>query len=187
MEKWVVSKNVLERKWALDETGYDAYCLFVYEDKQVSLAKEINKKFDYALALPILKMSHKIVNGERTTVQSPLLSSYVFLYLPKGKDRREITVERFNFRVLDVKNEQGKLIGDDLKYADWIKENNGLIPLSQAILKDGLVKIVSGPLKNMEGKIIKYDKHRRNCLIEIEFLSQVAQTWLPFEYIDTVI
>lgn len=187
MEKWVVSKDILDRKNYLEEVGYDAYCLFIYEDKEVSLAKELNKNFEDILAIPILKISHKIKNGERTTIQSPLLSSYIFLFTPKNKDRRELTIKRFNYKVLGTSSDGGKLIGEDLKYAEWIKDNNGIIPLSQAILSNGLVKIVSGPLKNFEGKIIKYDKHRRNCLIEIEFLGKTTQTWLPFEFVDTII
>ena len=187
MDYWSFNKNLQERKEYLETNGYDAYCLFVLSGKEVVLAKELNKDFEDILALPILKMAHRSKMGEKSEVQVPLLSSYIFLYLPKDRDIREIRIERFSFKVLDNKNEFGKLTGEDLDYANFVKENNGLVSLSQAIKTNGIVKIISGPLKKMEGKIIKYDKHNRNCLIEIEFLGKTIATWLPFEYVDSTI
>ena len=187
MDNWSFNKNLAQRKENLETYGYNAYCLFTLTGKEVVLAKELNKDFDDILALPVLKMAHRSRMGEKSEVQVPLLDSYIFLFLPKDRDIREIRIERFSFRVLDNKNDGGRLVGGDLDYANFVKENNGLVSLSQAIKVNGIVRIVNGPLKKMEGKIIKYDKHNRNCLIEIEFLGKTIATWLPFEYIDSTI
>ena len=76
------------------------------------------------------------------------------------------------------------MYGNDLVYANWVLEAEGLITVSKAIELNGKVKIINGPLKNLEGNIIEYSKHNRNCKIEIHLLNQTINAWLPFEYID---
>lgn len=184
MELFKLSDDLKQRKLNLIATGYNAYCLFCLPGIEITLAKEINTNYDYALALPILKMAHRSRAGEKYDVQEPLLSSYIFVYLPKDKNIFKIRTSRFHFRVLAKETDSGILVGNDLRYAEWVLEVEGLISVSEAIKYNGKVKIIAGPLKRLEGNIVEYSKRNRNCCIEIELLNQKIKTWLPFDWVD---
>ena len=182
---WVFDDVLKQRKIDLVSSGYDAYCLYTFKAKEDIIAQELNNNYDYLLATPLIKMSHRSRNGVRFNVQEVLLKNYIFLYVKKGYDTRNVKSSQYYFKVLAKKTDDGKLFGMDLTYANWVLDKEGMIGLSEAIELNGKVKIIKGPLKNMEGYIVKYSKNNRNCLIEIEFLNQKINTWLPFEWADT--
>lgn len=184
MSNWSMSDELLTRKAFIKEEGYKAYCLFCLPGTEITLATELNNNYDYLLALPVLKMSHRSRGGIKYDTQEPLVSSYIFVYMLKDKDIFKLQTSRFHYRVLSKDADNGALINNDLDYANWVLDINGLISVSEAIQVNGKVKIINGPLKQLEGKIVKYSKRSRNCLIEIEFMSQIIKTWLPFDWVD---
>lgn len=179
-----LNEKLKQRKQYIENEQYYAYCLFCLPGTEITLANELNNNYDYLIALPVLKMSHKSVNGEKSDVQVPLVSSYIFVYMLKDRDINKITTSRFHYRVLSRDVENGILAGQDLVYANWLFATDGCISVSEAMKINGRVKIINGPLKRMEGHIVQYSKRSRNCLIEIEFMSQTIKTWLPFEWVD---
>lgn len=178
------SNELKQRKLNLIANGYDAYCLSVLNGQEVKLANELNKEYDYLIATPLMKMAHRSRNGQKYDVEEPLLSGYVFLYMPKDKDAFSIKSNYYSYRLLSYKNNDGKLMAGDLEYANWVLDFEGMLSVSEAIKIDGKVVIINGPLKTMEGYIVDYSKKNRNCCIEIDFLGQKTRTWLPFEWID---
>ncbi len=181
---WEFSDELKLRKQELVESGYDAYCLFTLEGIETKLADELNKKYDYLVVSPLLKMAHRSRGGEKYDVQEVLLGGYLFVFLPKDKEIFYIKSDNYYFKVLSKNTDSGKMVLKDLEYAEWVLEQEGVLSVSQAIKIDGKVKIVGGPLKNLEGVIVEYSKKNRNCCIEIELMSQKIKTWLPFEWID---
>ena len=184
MEDYVFTEELQERRQHLREVGYNAYCLFCLPGIEITLAKEINTNYEYALALPILKMAHRSRGGVKYDIQEPLISSYIFIFIPKDRDIFKIQTSRFKFRILEKDANKGALIDQDLEYANWVLEVGGLISVSEAIKYNGKVKIVGGPLKRLEGKIVEYSRRSRNCCIEIELMNQIIKTWLPFDWVD---
>lgn len=181
---WEFGDDLKNKKLKL-ANEYDAYCLFTLTGQEEKLASEINDEYDYALATPIMKMAHRSRMGERFDVQEVFLSGYVFLYLPKDRDIKYIRSNRGNyFKVLSRSNDDGKLYGGDLRYAEWVLNVEGVLSVSEAIKIDGKVKIVNGPLKDLEGSIVEHSKKNRNCCIEIDFLGQKTRAWLPFDWVD---
>ena len=181
---WNFTDELKERKQRLISEGYDAYCLFTLQGLELNISDELNRTYEYCLAMPLLKMSHRSRNGNKYDVQEVLLSGYIFVYLEKGRDINKIKSSKNYFRILNRQNEDGRLFGRDLDYANWVLEEEGLLQVSEAIKLNGKVKIVNGPLKDLEGNIVEYSKRNRNCKIEIELLGQTINTWLPFEWID---
>ena len=184
MAYFELSEELIRRKEYLIDNGYNAYCLFCLPGTEITLATELNNNYDYLLALPILKMSHRSRGGVKYDVQVPLISSYIFVYMLKDKDIFKLITSRFHYRILSKDADKGSLVGNDLEYAKWVLDINGSISVSEAINVNGKVKIINGPLKQLEGKIIQYSKRSRNCLIEIEFMSQAINMWLPFDWVD---
>ena len=181
---WEFDDNLKERKLKLVAEGHDAYCLFTLQGLELNIAEEINNNYDYCLATPLTKMSHRSRKGKKYDVQEVLLGGYIFLFMEKGRDVYKIRSARNYFRILSRNNDDGKLYGRDLAYAEWVLEQEGCISVSEAIKLNGKVRIVGGPLKELEGNIVEYSKRNRNCCIEIDFLGQTIKTWLPFNWID---
>ena len=181
---WEFDDTLKKRKLKLVAEGYDAYCLFTLQGLELNIAEEINNNYDYCLATPLTKMSHRSRKGKKYDVQEVLLGGYIFLFMEKGRDVYKIRSARNYFRILSRNNDDGKLYGRDLAYAEWVLEQEGCISVSEAIKLNGRVRIVGGPLKELEGNIVEYSKRNRNCCIEIDFLGQTIKTWLPFNWID---
>ncbi len=181
---WEFSDELKLRKESLIKSGYDAYCLFTLEGLETKIADELNKRYEYCLVSPLLKMAHRSKKGVKYDVQEVLLGGYLFVYLPIDRKVYYLKSDNYYFKVLSKDNDNGKLVGKDLEYADWVLSQEGVLSVSEAIRIDGKVKIVGGPLKNLEGQIVEYSKKNRNCCIEIELMSQKIKTWLPFDWID---
>lgn len=181
---WKFSDELKQRKLNFIVNGYNAYCFYVIQGQELNIADEINNNYEYAIATPLTKMSHRSRKGYKFDVQEVMLPGYVFCFLPIDKDVFKIKSYKNTLKVLNWKNDDGKLYGSDRDYADWILETEGFLTVSEAININGKVKIINGPLKNLEGNIIEYSKHNRNCKIEIQLLNQTINAWLPFEFID---
>ena len=181
---WSFSSKLLQRKQDLLTSGYDAYVLFTLQGLELDISEELNNNYDYCIATPLTKMSHRSRGGNKYDVQEILLGGYIFVYLRKGRDINKVKSTKNYFRILSRQNEDGKLYGKDLEYAEWVLEQEGVLSVSEAIKINGMVKIVNGPLKNLEGSIVEYSKRNRNCRIEVELFGQKIDAWLPFDWID---
>ncbi len=181
---WEFSDELKRRKDSLIESGYDAYCLFTLGGLETKIADELNKKYEYSITSPLLKMAHRSKNGVKYDVQEVLLGGYLFVYLPRDREIYYLKSDNYYFKVLSKDDDNGKLVDKDLEYADWVLAQEGVLSVSEAIRIDGKVMIVSGPLKNLEGQIVEYSKKNRNCCIEIELMNQKIKTWLPFDWVD---
>lgn len=182
---WEFDDELKRRKLELVANGYDAYCLFTLQGLELNIAEELNNNYDYCIATPLTKMSHRSRKGKKYDVQEVMLGGYIFLYLEKGRDVYKIRSAKNFFKILSRKNDDGKLYGSDLEYAKWVLDVEGSLSVSEAIKLNGKVQIVNGPLKNLEGQIVEYSTRNRNCCIEIDLLGQKIRTWLPFDWIDT--
>ena len=178
------TEDLSKRRDFLKSEGMDVYCLYVLYGLEVLIANKFNQKFPDILSLPILKYQHKSVDGIKSVIQKPMLSNYIFLYLPKDMNVYELRIEGSTYKVLNPKNDDGRLVGYDLNYALRILDAGGIVDMSKAIKENDRVKIVSGPLKEIEAKIVKMDPRNRNAKIVVDFLGRTTEIWLPFEYMD---
>ena len=166
------------------ENGFDSHVFFTLSNSEIDLAEELNGKYDNIYALVLKRMVHRSSHGKKWDEEDVLISGYVFVYVPKYYDIKLIRSDNNPFRILKWKLEYGKLFGDDYRYSEWVLEQNGLIGISKAIKVNEKVKIVSGPLQDLEGYIVEYSKRNRNCCVEVTFMNQTIRTWLPFEWTD---
>ena len=116
-----------------------------------------------------------------------MLPGYVFISVPFDDDG----INLYNcarlpdvYRLLTDSEGNWPLWGNDEKFARWVIKNRGMIGLSQAYKAGDKIRMLSGPLKELEGNIIKIDRRGRNGLIEAEFDGQKKQFWLAFEYTE---
>ena len=164
--------------------GFDSYVLFTMSGKEDDLAEELNKTYEDLYCLILRRMVHRSDHGRKWDEEAVLIKGYVFVFAPMGYDIRYVKSENNPFRILKSKLDMGKLFGDDLEYAQWVLKQDGLIGISKAIRVNEKVKIIEGPLAEMEGNIVQYSRRNRNCLVELSFMNRTIRTWLPFEWTD---
>ena len=79
-----------------------------------------------------------------------------------------------------------RLQGGDRQFARWLFQYDGLLDFSKACREGSRIRIISGPLKDMEGKILRVDKRGRSGQVTLEFNGRTIPIWLGFELIDLV-
>lgn len=184
MRKFIFDDELLKRKEFLLNNGYDAYCLNTYLSKEMDLCYELNTNYEHILVLPIRKKSYKSKDGIKEVIEKPLLSNYVFVFLPKEEHIYNIKSQNILYKVLNKTVQEGRLFGSDLEYADFILKNNGVLDISKAIKEGTKVKILSGPLKDLEAYIISYDTRNKGVKVRIHLLNRDIETYLPYELVD---
>ena len=159
--------------------GFDCY-LFYTPSKfmETTLSRKLNNRYPNACFLTLRKMMHRSKDGKKWDEQVLLLENYIFVYVRKDEPidfLKEITSMSY---VQDIGN--GNLEKDNLAYARWILEMDGLLEISTARLENNMVQITSGPLHELKDKILKYSKRNRNCFVSFNIGEIKIETWLPF-------
>lgn len=181
---WVYDDTLRARERCLYKTGFDVYCLFSITNGEIRIANELNRLNTSCIALPFLRMMRKKENGKRSLVQAPLLGGYIFLFVPVDFDMASLQKGEQPFRVLERKQGGGKLEGEDRKYAEWALGQGGILDVSQAVQIDDKVRIISGPLLDLQGCITGFSKNSKNYQVEFEMMGRMVHVWLPYELIE---
>ena len=71
-----------------------------------------------------------------------------------------------------------------MEYGNWLFRYNGLLGFSQAYKEGTQIRITSGPLKDMEGKIKCVDKRGMSGQIILSFHGKDVPVWLGFKLIN---
>ena len=164
--------------------GFDAYVFFTLSGKEEELAEELNGKYKDIYCLALKRMVHRSNHGRKWDEEAVMIKGYVFVYVPLNYDIKTVRSDNHPYHILRWKLELGKLFGDDYSYAKWVLEQDGLLGISKAVRINEKVKIIEGPLAELEGYIVRYSPRNRNCLVELTFMNQQIRTWLPFEWTD---
>ena len=173
------------------------YCLSVKvgsEQKNIPFLKAlaIRELEDYSLKayFPVREMKDK-KGGIFITHDQPMIPGYLLIYSDKelGKINREIRrMSQSSYGLLKYSDGTFDLKGRDLEYATWIFSLEGRITASKVkvinnIQKGDSIVVISGPLKDFKGKIIKMNKNSR-VLVEVEFLGDIKTINLPIEILN---
>jgi Transcription antiterminator len=148
-----------------------AYCAFCKTSYEIKTAQEINRMFSdmgvvaYAPAR-ILKERYR---GEVKEVHKPLMEGYVFVYGQAKLEPSFTTVLPNVIKLLKYGFGEYELRGTDFEYANYIYQNNGVIGISDIICVGKEVKVVSGPLEEYKGTIVKLDKRKERVFLRISF------------------
>lgn len=184
MKRFVFDEELLQRKEYLLKNGYDAYCLNTFLNKEIDLCDELNTNYEHILVLPIRKKSYQSKNGIKEVIEKPFVSNYVFVFLPKEEHIYNIKSNNILYKVLNKTIDEGRLFGSDLEYAELILKNNGVIDISKAIKEGTKIRILSGPLKELEAYIVSYDTRNKGVKVRIHIMDRDIETYLPYEYVD---
>ncbi|MEG2701283.1 MAG: hypothetical protein RSA65_01625 [Clostridia bacterium] len=161
-------------------------CLSVRSGRETWITNQINETCGAITAKEILQMKHKSSNGQRFVQPTQMMPGYVFFKAEADFIVQELTRLKDVYRVLKSNDGLWSLAGGDLDFAQWVFKYDGMIGLSKAYREGDCVKIISGPMKDYEGQILRIDRRNRNGLVAIGFDRQIFQTWLAFEWLDEI-
>lgn len=169
--------------------AYCLYCKTGSEEKLVYLLKKdmrdyLNMELDVIFPTRIMNQRKR---GVWKKVVQPLLPGYMFLYLPDEVPFPIFIIkqERDAYKVLRYSDGSLELKDADLQYANWVYNHGGLLKPSTVVYKEGnLVKVLDGPLKDMEGKIVKLDRHHKRVVVGFMFAGKERRVNLSVEVID---
>ncbi len=170
------------------------YCLFCRAGAEKTFAKNLRflLKRDYpccddaSVIFPVRLLTER-KKGVWKSKEQPLLPGYVFLYLDDGEPFPSLQVRQCDgyYRVLKYPDGSSDLRGADREYAQWIRSHEGVLKPSQVSLDAGnMITVISGPLKDMKGKVVKLDKHKKRVVVAFEFVGELREVNLSVEFVS---
>lgn len=112
------------------------------------------------------------------------MPGYVFFDADTEPTWNRILKDSAVLKLLSYGDGEYALRGTDLEFIDWIKKNNGIIEMSSAVKVGSMIEFVAGPLKDMNGKIIKINRSRRQ--VQVSFGSEngiISKVWCSMEFV----
>lgn len=159
-------------------------CLYVTVGLESQTAQLLETIYPQLQVFSVNRVKHRQIKGVRSYETEVMLPGYLIFTCPSDFLPDQLYRLRHVRRLLRYKNDEWHLQGEDLAFARWVVQLGGEIGLSQAVQEGTSIRIISGPLKDCEGKILKVDKHRRNCLVSLGFDRQQLKTWLAFDWLE---
>ena len=137
-----------------------------------------------AIMFPRRQMEHR-KGGKRFTVEVALFPGYVFLRtddgLPPDLYSRIKAVPGFT-HFLKQAGEISELQGRDLILLSHFLKFGEVTPASQVFFDENQqIRVVSGPMEGLEGRIIHVDKRKRRAKIRLDFDHGTFTLTLGFE------
>lgn len=159
-------------------------CIFVVTGKEQAVADQLHRMHPEVLAVVARQEKHRSDHGVKSRVESVLFPGYVFFEAPEEL-QPYVSFPRENvIRVLTREDGSWQLMGEDEHFARWLLGYDGLLSFSSAYREGDRIRIVSGPLKDLEGCIRRIDRRGRSGQVDLEFNGRALTVWLGFELID---
>jgi transcriptional antiterminator NusG len=164
------------------DEGFEAYCISCRTGMEEKAALLIREAFDIQTIAPVkVKREWRSKRWEQFT--RALLPGYIFAYAQGGCNIRQVKMLPSIQSVLKYSDGTEALMGLDRAFAMWLAENKGIIGLS-AVLREGeRVKVIDGPLKEMEGNITVVDKRKQIAKVVFSICGSPKHFWLSFDYL----
>ena len=111
------------------------------------------------------------------------MPGYIF-YEAAENFRPELPFPEGVLKALKTVDGNWKLTGRDAEFARWLLEKDGEIGVSKAHHVGEKVRIYQGPLKDLEGFVLRIDPRNQNAQIGLEVEGRTIKVWLPFEIVE---
>jgi transcriptional antiterminator NusG len=167
------------------EKAYTWYVLQVLTGREKSLHKRIEdlSLVSMSVFLPLKKMKIRRL-GKTRDVIAPLYPGYLFLV--GDWDLQEIhDILKLNgtVKILGGHATPGRLDDEEIHLIQTITRN-GIAEPSRVIKEGSKIRVVSGPLKELEGVIVSVDRRKQRAFVQLPLLNSTVKTSLSFEYLE---
>lgn len=160
-------------------------CVFCRTGREAAVARALEQQYPGLEAVRLTQVKHRSVNGVKSTREQVIFPGYVFFRVP-SEDVFTGAVHRIAdvLRLLAAPGGDWALAGTDARFAQWVFENKGIVGMSEAHKVGDKVVVHSGPLKALEGQVLKVDRRSRNELVAFQFDDRVWKIWLGYEVVN---
>lgn len=159
-------------------------CIFCITGKEQRTAESIERACEDILTVVARQTKFKTKNGKKQTVESILFPGYIFFKARPQLELRQLFLIDHIIAVLGSRSGDWQLHGSDALFVQWLFSYEGLLPLSKAFQVGDRVHIHSGPLKDLEGHVLRVDRRNRSGQVALRIGDWEVKTWLGFEWID---
>lgn len=168
----------------LDSSENIAYgCLFCLTGKEKSVVDRIQAFCPEIRAITMRKIKYRTCRKVKRTEEDIVLPSYVFFRAPSYSES-VLNLPRENIIRMLTKDGDWRLHDADEEFVRWLFRYDGLLSLSKAYREGDRIRIASGPMKDMEGKIRRVDKRGLSGQVIFSFDGREIPVWLSFELIE---
>ncbi len=163
----------------------DYACLFCITGREAAIARRIEQLESGYRATAVQMVKRKSVQGVTTCTNTVMLPGYVFVEIPKecGFAPYHLRMEGV-LSVLTTVDGEWRLFGQDRVFAAWVFAQEGLIAFSTAYCEGDRIRIMSGPLKDLEGYITKVDKRNKSGQVCLRVGDREIRVWLAFDLVE---
>ena len=161
-------------------------CLFCITGKEQSIVDQIQTSCPDVRATAMRQLKYRTCKKVKTQEEAILLPSYVFFEAPSTMEPSVEFPRQNIIRILSTDDGMWQLQGEDERFVKWLFQYDGLLSFSQAYKENDRIRIISGPLKDMEGKIKQVDKRGKSGQVVLSFYGKEISVWLGFELIESI-
>lgn len=161
------------------------FVLHVIKGKEKSVLNRLSllQLEDIIPFLPKKKMKIR-QKGSLHDKQIPLYPGYLFVI----GELRQIFIKKITsvngvIKFVGQKNNPSTINLEEKRLILSITTGKGIAEYSKVIKEGTKIKIISGPLKELEGKILSVDRRKQRAVVGLPLLNSIVNTTLSFEYI----
>lgn len=127
-------------------------------------------------------------DGKQTIEQRTLFPGYVFFRTNAPEASGMITIPGIDYvlRLLSYKDEDCALRGQDTEFVDWLWDRGGILDVSHAYREGDCIRILDGPLKDLEGKIVQVNLKRKSVAVQLNGNNLMGRIWCSIEVVECV-
>ena len=124
-------------------------------------------------------------NGEWRLEKTVLFPGYVFLITEHPDDLYD-QLRRVEGMTKLLRADQTvlQLTKDEEELLKSLGGKNHIVEMSYGYIEGQKVNITEGPLKGLEGQITKIDRHKRQCIVEVEMFGQKTRMTVGLEIVE---
>jgi len=170
----------------VDEEKRAYGCVFCVTGKERAAAHYIEHAFADVRVIVPRQIKLRTIAGKMYTEEAILFPGYIFIDAPASMETTPSFLNEAILSVLSSEAGNWQLYGDDAKVVNWLFSYEGLISFSKAYREGERIRIISGPLKDLEGQILRVDKRNKSGQVVVKLCNREIKTWLRFEIVDTI-
>lgn len=165
---------------SISNTAYGCvFCKTGTEDRVAERLRLITGVYQVFVAKQIQHVSR---SGQKSNIHKTMIPGYAFFCACTEVETALLSNTDDVLRLLSYEGSWA-LQGGDLEFVKWLEKHDGMLGMSKVYREGEKIVITEGPLKEMEGTIIRIDRHNRNGQVEIDFCGKKIKAWLAFEYV----
>jgi transcriptional antiterminator NusG len=157
------------------------FCIFCESSKE-SIVEAFLKGLGFDVISALVERNiYK--NGKLVKELRSVIPGYVFFESYCEPDWDKICENKYIYYPLHYSDKSKYLRKNDFHFIEWLKRHDGTIKISKVMEIGNKIKIMEGPLKELEGNIVKINKRQKCICVRIEGEEIKNKIWLSYEII----